>query len=103
MGNFVKAVDADELKPGEMKLVEREGREIVLCNVDGTYYAVDNICPHLGAPLCEGDLDGTDLWCPFHGASFYVTSGEVLSPPAYENLHCFKVRTTDDGIEIEVE
>ena len=103
MGNFVKAADADEVKPGEMKLVEREGREIVLCNVDGTYYAVDNICPHQGAPLCEGDLDGTDLWCPFHGASFDVTSGEVLSPPAYENLHCFQVRTTDEGIEIEVE
>ena len=103
MGKFVKAADIDEVKSGSMKLVETDGREIVLCNVDGTYYAVDNICPHLGAPLCEGDLDGTDLWCPFHGASFDVTSGEVLSPPAYENLTCFPVRTTDSTIEIEEE
>ncbi len=103
MGNFVKAADLDEVKSGDMKLVETDGREIVLCNVDGEYYAVDNICPHLGAPLCDGDLDGTDLWCPFHGASFDVTTGEVLSPPAYENLKCFPVRKTDSALEIEVD
>ena len=78
MGTNIKAAELDELKPGKMKLVEVERREIVLCNVDGQYFAVDNICPHQGAPLCEGELDGTNLWCPWHGASFDVRSGEVL-------------------------
>lgn len=99
---YVKAVDLNELQPGQKKLVSIEGKEIVLCNVDGKYYAVDNFCPHMGAPLSEGELDGTDLWCPFHGASFDVTNGDVLSPPAYENLNCFSVRVTDDSVEIEV-
>lgn len=103
MGQYIKAANADELKPGEMKMVEASGREIALCNVDGKYYAVDNICPHQGAPLCEGELEGTDLWCPWHGASFDVSNGEVLSPPAYENLVCFPIRVTDDGIEIEID
>ena len=56
----------------------------------------------MGAPLSEGELDGTDLWCPFHGASFDITTGDVLSPPAYENLTCFPVRVTGDAVEIEV-
>ena len=99
---FIKAADLNELQPGQVKMVAGEGREIALCNVDGTYYAVDNICPHMGAPLCEGDLDGTDIWCPFHGASFDVTNGEVLSPPAYENLTCFPVRVTDSAIGVEI-
>ena len=99
---FIKAADLNELQPGQVKMVAGEGGEIALCNVDGTYYAVDNICPHMGAPLCEGDLDGTDIWCPVHGAAFDVTNGEVLSPPAYENLTCFPVRVTDSAIEVEI-
>jgi 3-phenylpropionate/trans-cinnamate dioxygenase ferredoxin subunit len=102
MGVYIKAADPDEVQPGKMKLVEVNGREIALCNVDGQYFAVDNICTHQGAPLCEGDLDGTELWCPWHGASFDVRTGEVLSPPAYENISCFPVRVTDNGVEIEV-
>tara|TARA_B100000029_G_scaffold198492_1_gene196609 strand:- start:44034 stop:44339 length:306 start_codon:yes stop_codon:yes gene_type:complete len=99
---YIKAADLDELQPGQTKLVSNEGTEVVLCNVDGQYYAVDNFCPHMGAPLCEGELDGSDLWCPFHGASFDVKTGDVLTPPAYENLKCFPVRLTDEGIEIEI-
>lgn len=102
MGTNIKAAELDELKPGKMKLVEVERREIVLCNVDGQYFAVDNICPHQGAPLCEGELDGINLWCPWHGASFDVRSGEVLSPPAYTNIVSFPVHVTDNGIEIEI-
>ena len=99
---YIKAADLDELQPGQTKLVSNEGTEVVLCNVDGQYYAVDNFCPHMGAPLCEGELDGSDLWCPFHGASFDVKTGDVLTPPAYENLKCFPVRLTDECIEIEI-
>ena len=99
---YVKAADLDELNPGQMKMVSIDGKEIVLCNVDGKYYAADNFCPHMGAPLSEGELDGTDLWCPFHGASFDITTGDVLSPPAYENLSCFPTRVTEDAVEIEI-
>ena len=75
---------------------------IAIDNDSKVYYAVDNFCPHMGAPLCEGELVGSDLWCPFHGASFDVKTGDVLTPPAYENLKCFPVRLTDEGIEIEI-
>ncbi len=99
---YVKAANLDELSPGQMKMISIDGKEIVLCNAEGKYYAADNFCPHMGAPLSEGELDGTELWCPYHGASFDVTTGDVLSPPAYENLTCFPVRVTDEGVEIEV-
>ena len=48
---YIKAADLDELQPGQTKLVSNEGTEVVLCNVDGQYYAVDNFCPYMGAPL----------------------------------------------------
>lgn len=102
MGQYIKAAEPNELQPGKMKLVEAGGREIALCNVEGKYYAVDNVCTHQGGPLCEGELEGKELWCPWHGASFDVTTGEVLSPPAYQNIACFPVRVTDEGVEIEV-
>ncbi|MBM3262616.1 MAG: non-heme iron oxygenase ferredoxin subunit [candidate division Zixibacteria bacterium] len=102
MGQFIKAAEPGEVQPGKMKLVEVDRREIALCNVDGQFFAVDNICPHQGAPLCEGELDGNNLWCPWHGASFDVRNGAVLSPPAYTPIASFPVRVTAGGVEIEV-
>jgi len=99
---FEKAADLEELNPGQMKMIPIGTREVLLCNVGGKYYAVDNFCPHMGAPLSEGELDGAELWCPFHGASFDVTNGDVLNPPAYENLIRYSVRVTDEAVEVDV-
>jgi len=78
---FVRAIRADEIAPGGMKAVDLDGREIVVCNCGGTYYAVQRRCGHMNAPLELGTLDGIYLTCPMHCAQFDVTTGEALSGP----------------------
>jgi len=81
MAGFVKVAKTDEISPGHGKLVEAGGKKIALFNVEGTFYAIDDTCTHVGGPLSEGSLDGKEVTCPWHGAIYDVTSGEVLGPP----------------------
>jgi len=79
MPEFVKVATTDEVSPGQARLVEAGGKEIALFNVAGSLHAIDNNCTHVGGPLCEGELNGTEVTCPWHGATFDVTSGQVLA------------------------
>jgi nitrite reductase/ring-hydroxylating ferredoxin subunit len=83
---FVRAIRTDEIAPGGMKAVDLEGKEIVVCNCDGTYYAFERRCGHMNAPLDLGTLDGNYLTCPMHCAQFDVTTGEALSGPVPPDL-----------------
>ena len=79
--NFVRAIKAAEVAPGGMKSVELNGREVVICNCDGTFRAIDRRCGHMNAPLEMGTLDGSILTCAMHCAQFDVSTGEALSGP----------------------
>ena len=79
--NFVQAIQTADVAPGGMKAVEIGGREIVICNCEGSFYAIDRRCGHMNAPLDKGTLDGSILTCALHCAQFDVTTGEVLSGP----------------------
>jgi nitrite reductase/ring-hydroxylating ferredoxin subunit len=78
---FVRAMRAVEIAPGGMKAVELDGRELVICNCDGTFYAVGRRCGHMNAPLEMGTLEGTILTCAMHCAQFDVATGEALAGP----------------------
>ncbi len=88
---FVKVAEVGELSPGEMKMVEVGENQILLANVAGNIWACDNICTHAGAPLSDGELDEDQVECPLHGSVFNVVTGEVIGPPAAENLGPFQV------------
>jgi nitrite reductase/ring-hydroxylating ferredoxin subunit len=79
--HFVKATSTSAIAAGGMKAFTREGKEIVVCNCDGDFYAVERRCGHMNAPLEMGTLDGTILTCPTHCAQFDVTTGEALCGP----------------------
>jgi nitrite reductase/ring-hydroxylating ferredoxin subunit len=64
-----------------MKSVELDGQEIVICNCDGTYYAIQRRCGHMNAPLELGTLDGKFVTCAMHCAQFDVSTGQALSGP----------------------
>ena len=83
---FSKAIRADEIAAGGMKAVEIEGNEIVICNSDGKYYALQRRCGHMNAPFDMGTLDGIYLTCPMHCAQFDITNGEALSGPVPSDL-----------------
>jgi nitrite reductase/ring-hydroxylating ferredoxin subunit len=78
---FIRAIKAVEIAPGGMKAVELNGRELVICNCDGTFRAIDRRCGHMSSPLEMGTLDGSILTCAMHCAQFDVTTGEALSGP----------------------
>jgi nitrite reductase/ring-hydroxylating ferredoxin subunit len=87
---FIKAIASGEIAPGGMKAVTLNGREIVLCNYEGTFYAVERACGHAKARLERGALTGWILTCPLHYAQFDIRSGEALSgpvPKAPESRH----------------
>jgi nitrite reductase/ring-hydroxylating ferredoxin subunit len=102
MPQFVRVASTEEIPNGQAKLVEVDGNEIAVFNVDGSFHAIDNSCTHVGGPLCEGEISGAEVTCPWHGAVFDVTSGQVLGPPAGSNVNRYNVRVEGSDIEIEV-
>ena len=100
--NFVKVATTEEIPPGQAKLVEVNGNEIALFNIGGEIHAIDNNCTHVGGPLCEGEISGSEVTCPWHGAVFDITTGRVLGPPAAEAVNRYDLRITDGNIEIEI-
>ena len=79
--NFVEVAKVDEIPGGKMKHIEINGKEIVIANANGKFYAIDDRCAHMNAPLSLGNLTGNVVTCPFHGAKFDVTSGKKVGEP----------------------
>ena len=102
MGSYVKVGSVGDMKPGEGKLVEVGDKSIALFNIDGSFYAIDDNCPHNGGPLSEGRVEGKSVTCGWHGSIFDVTSGAVIDGPATESVACFKVRVNGSDVEVEV-
>ncbi|MBF0276839.1 MAG: non-heme iron oxygenase ferredoxin subunit [SAR324 cluster bacterium] len=102
MANYVKVANASEVSPGEIKLVNAGGKELALVNLNQNFYALENECTHVGAPLCEGAIEGDEIICPWHGARFNILTGEVTEAPAPENLETYPVRVNNGDIEIEI-
>ena len=74
---FVPVAPVAEFAPGTSKTVAVDGREIAVFNVDGTFYAVDNFCPHQGGTMADGWLEGTTITCPWHAWCFNLTDGSM--------------------------
>jgi 3-phenylpropionate/trans-cinnamate dioxygenase ferredoxin subunit len=103
MSEPVMVANRNELAPGEKKLVEVDGRAIALFNVDGTYFAIDDVCTHDGGPLAEGELEGCEIQCPRHGARFDVRTGKPLCMPAIEPVATHRVELRGDRIYLHLE
>jgi 3-phenylpropionate/trans-cinnamate dioxygenase ferredoxin subunit len=91
-----------DVPPGGGKAFTVAGLRIALFNVDGRFFAIDDLCTHDGASLAEGSLGGTTVVCPWHAAEFDVTTGEVLCPPATESVRSYPVFVNGDSVEIEI-
>ncbi|MBY0526326.1 MAG: non-heme iron oxygenase ferredoxin subunit [Gemmataceae bacterium] len=99
---FTRAAALAEVPPGKPKQVTLDGRTIALFNVHGTIYAIDDACPHRGAPLSQGPMVGTEVLCPWHMARFDVTTGKYLTPPARSDVTSYKVQIVGDEIQVDV-
>ena len=102
MADYVTVAKSEDVPPGTAKTYEVNGKSIALCNVDGAYYAIDDVCTHDGGPLGEGYLEGDEIECPRHGARFDVKTGRALTLPAVMPVNAYPVQVEDGEIKVQV-
>jgi nitrite reductase/ring-hydroxylating ferredoxin subunit len=94
---------ASDIPEGKLMHIPAAGKEILVANVEGKYYAMNNICNHAGAELHEGELTGKELTCPWHGAKWDVTTGNLIWFPQKLNPEeSFKVNLENGTVYVEV-
>ena len=100
MSDWVDVAKQGELPPGERRIVDVDDVQIAVFNLDGEYYAIEDVCTHDYAPLAEAKLEGDEIICPRHGARFCIKTGAVTAPPAYEPVPTFPVRVHEGTIQV---
>src|SRR3989338_2757421 len=102
MANFTRVAGTSDLKPGENKVVNVNGIDVALFNVDGEFFAIGNTCPHRGGPLGEGFLEEDVVTCPWHGLRFNVKTGvSPVIPTAKVAAYKVKVEGTEVMVALE--
>jgi nitrite reductase/ring-hydroxylating ferredoxin subunit len=92
-----------DILEGKMTHVTAGGKDVLLANVKGKYYATSNTCTHQGAELHEGRLNDKELTCPWHGSKWDITTGNLIRfPQKLQPLGSYKVSVEDDSIYVEV-
>lgn len=76
---------------------------IAVFNLDDNFYAIKDVCTHDGGELASGTLDGDQIICPRHGSRFCIRTGEVLSPPAYEDVETFPTQIVDRTVQVGID
>ena len=97
MSDWIAVAKVSELAPGHWRRVDVDGTQIVVFNLDGKYYALEDVCTHDGGQLTGGRVLGDQIECPRHGARFDIRTGAPLCPPAYERTAKFPVKV-EDGV-----
>ena len=101
MANFVKVCKIGDVKAGCGKSLEISGKSVAVFNVEGNFYALNDICGHRGGPLGEGEVDGKTVICPWHGWRYDVTSGaNELVPDLPTQKYELKVEGEDILVDI---
>lgn len=101
MSEFVTVAKVVEIPPGTGRTVDVKGIWIALFNVNGSFFAVDNTCPHAGGPIGEGSLAGEIVTCPWHGWQFNVRTGAREGNPNF-TVACCPVRVQGEEIQIAI-
>ncbi|MEX0775356.1 MAG: Rieske (2Fe-2S) protein [Phycisphaeraceae bacterium] len=110
MAKWIDVGSLDQFPPGARQCVQAEwqvengARQLPVClmNVAGTIVAIENICPHAGMPIGEGELSGKVLTCPFHGYAYNVETGQNVDYPEDVQLRRLPVKAQGQRIVIDV-
>ncbi len=101
MSTITPVAQLSAIPVGATQRVTVAGRDILLCNVDGTIHAIEDLCTHDGGALDAGELEGCRIMCPRHGAYFDVTTGAALTLPAILPVQTYPVRLAGDDIFVD--
>jgi nitrite reductase/ring-hydroxylating ferredoxin subunit len=98
MAEYVRVAGLSELAPGERMATWMHGIRVMVVNVGGQVYAVDEQCTHMQCSLMEGPLKGAVVGCPCHLAAFDLRTGKILTGPTDIDLPTYDVRIEGDDI-----
>lgn len=100
MSNWKTVAKLDDLEPGQWRTVDVDGTQIAVFNLEGEYFAIEDLCTHDGGQLTGGAVEGGEIVCPRHGARFCIRTGAALTAPAYEPTAKFPVRIENGEIMV---
>lgn len=100
MSAWINVAKPEEFPPGERRIVDVDDVQVAVFNLNGEYYAIEDVCTHDYAPLADAKLEGDQIICPRHGARFCIRTGAVKAPPAYEPVATFPVRVHEGMIQV---
>jgi nitrite reductase (NADH) small subunit len=101
MANLMIVAKTAEISPGGAKVVEANGREIAIFNLDGSFHAIDNACVHKGGPLGEGMIEGEVVVCPWHNWRYNVKTGACLANPSAK-VKSYELKVENGEIKLAV-
>jgi nitrite reductase (NADH) small subunit/3-phenylpropionate/trans-cinnamate dioxygenase ferredoxin subunit len=101
MAEFKTVCRVGELSEGEGKTVTVNGKLIAVFCSGGAYHAIDDACPHMGASLSGGALEGGIVTCPWHAWRFRLADGAWADNPRIK-IGCYAVRVEGDDVQVEV-
>jgi 3-phenylpropionate/trans-cinnamate dioxygenase ferredoxin component len=96
--DFVNVAESKDIEPSTMKAVDVSGKKVCIINIEGNYYAIGNVCTHMGGPLNEGTLEEFEVECTWHGSKFDVRTGEPTKLPARQAVSSYEVKVQDNDI-----
>lgn len=103
MVEWIDVAPVDEIPVGACRTVDLDNTVIAVFNINGEFYAIEDMCTHDGGDLASGTVEGEEIVCPRHGARFSIKTGEVLAPPAYEDVRTFPVRVEGGKVQVRSE
>jgi p-cumate 2,3-dioxygenase ferredoxin subunit len=100
----VQLFSVSELGADEIRQVEFSDRPpIAIYNLNGEFFATDDTCTHGNASLAEGDIEGGEIYCPFHMGAFDIRTGEATAAPCSDAVKTYELRVEDDNLYILLE
>ncbi len=100
---FVKLAKTGDVPAGTVRTFDIEDGSVAICNVDGAFYAIDNVCTHDDGPLGDGKLIGCEVECPRHGARFDIRTGAVTAMPAAVGVDSYETYVDGEDIYVKLD
>lgn len=100
MSDWIDVANITDIPPGTWRAIDFDDVSVLVFNLNGEFFTIENVCTHDGGALAGGWLEGDEIVCPRHGAHFCIRTGAATQPPAYEDTATFPTRIIDNRVQV---